>query len=298
MKWGMYMEYSRELMQAIDKAQIDEKLGSIIYEFMAKREKNSDNKKILLRMARDEQEHALVWQRITNKNLAPSKIRILFLKTLVVILGLTFVVKIMQKAEQMSQAVYNDLEKSIPEAARMFADERRHESELYDLLDEEKLHYVGAIVLGLNDALVELTGALSGVTFALANNKLIAMTGIVTGISATFSMAASNYLAERASGNKNALKSSLYTGIAYLITVILLVLPYLLLPSTQYILAFAIMFVVVVLIILFFNYYISVAKGEKFLKNFMEMFVISTSVAILSFVIGLLAKHFLGIDAI
>ncbi|MNL47758.1 VIT family protein [compost metagenome] len=122
------------------------------------------------------------------------------------------------------------------------------------------------------------------------------MTGIITGVSATLSMAASNYLAERANGNNNALKSSVYTGIAYLVTVVFLVLPYLLLPDNLYILAFGIMITIVLLIIFFFNYYISVAKEEKFFKNFITMALISISVALISFVIGTLAKNFIGID--
>ena len=59
------------------------------------------------------------------------------------------------------------------------------------------------------------------------------MAGIITGIAATLSMAASNYLAERADGNPNALKASVYTGFTYLFTVVFLVLPYLLFPRTD-----------------------------------------------------------------
>ena len=166
------------------------------------------------------------------------------------------------------------------------------------MLDEERLHYIGAMVLGLNDALVELTGAIAGVTFALANARLVALTGIITGVSATFSMAASNYLAERADNNPKALKSSIYTGVAYLVTVALLVLPYLLFPTHMYVAAFAVMIVTVILIIMFFNFYISVAKEEPFLKNFVTMAIISLSVAVISYIIGVLAKELLGIDSL
>ena len=151
-------------------------------------------------------------------------------------------------------------------------------------------------MLGLNDALVELTGTIAGLTFALANNRLVALSGIITGVSATLSMAASNYLAKRAEGNGEALKSSAYTGAAYLLTVVAIVLPYLLLPNELYLLAFGIMIFVVVLIILAFNYYISVAQDLPFLKRFGEMVAISLGVAALSFVIGLVAKQLLGID--
>lgn len=291
-------QISKELMKLVQKAQIDEEQGTILYAFMAKREKNEENKKFLEQMSKDEAKHAEVWKNITKKNLKPSRILILWFKILTVVMGFTFVVKIMQKKESLAQAGYEKMQKELPEAAKILDDERRHEKELYNMLDEERLHYIGAMVLGLNDALVELTGAIAGVTFALANTRLVALTGIITGVSATFSMAASNYLAERADNNPKALKSSIYTGVAYLVTVALLVLPYLLFPTDMYVAAFAVMIATVILIIMFFNYYISVAKEEPFLKNFVTMAVISLSVAVISYIIGVLAKELLGIDAI
>ncbi len=291
-------QIGKELMKLVKKAQIDEEQGTILYEFMAKREKNEGNKKLLEQMSKDEAKHAAVWKSYTNKNLKPSKLSIFWFKILTVVMGFTFVVKTMQKKESLAQVGYEKMKQELPEAARILDDERRHEKELYNMLDEERLHYIGAMVLGLNDALVELTGAIAGVTFALANTRLVALTGIITGVSATFSMAASNYLAERADNNPKALKSSIYTGMAYLVTVALLVLPYLLFPIDMYIAAFAVMIATVILIIMFFNYYISVAKEEPFLKNFVTMAGISLSVAVVSYIIGLLAKNLLGIDAL
>ena len=289
---------TNELMKLVKKAQIDEEQGAILYEFMAKREKNEENKKILMQMSKDEKKHAEVWKNITKKNLKPSTLSILKFKFLTIVMGITFVIKTMQKKENLAQHEYEKIMDELPEAAKMLEDERRHEKELYNMIDEERLNYIGAMVLGLNDALVELTGSIAGVTFALANARLVALTGIITGISATFSMAASNYLAERADNNPKALKSSIYTGMAYLITVALLVLPYLVLPAHMYILAFVIMIVTVILIIMFFNYYISVAKEEPFLKNFATMAIISLSVAVISYIIGILAKNLLGIDSV
>lgn len=291
-------QISKELMKLVKKAQIDEEQGTILYAFMAKREKNEENKKLLEQMSKDEAKHAAVWKSYTNKNLKPSKLSIIWFKILTVVMGFTFVVKTMQKKESLAQAGYEKMKEELPEAAKMLDDERRHEKELYNMLDEERLHYIGAMVLGLNDALVELTGAIAGVTFALANTRLVALTGIITGVSATFSMAASNYLAERADNNPKALKSSIYTGMAYLVTVALLVLPYLLFPIHMYVAAFAVMIATVILIIMFFNYYISVAKEEPFFKNFVTMAGISLTVAVVSYIIGVLAKNLLGIDAL
>lgn len=289
-------QISKELMKLVEKAQIDEEQGTILYAFMAKREKNEENKKLLEQMSKDEAKHAAVWKNITKKDLKAGKLSIIWFKILTVVMGFTFVVKTMQKKENLAQAGYEKMKQELPEAAAILEDERRHEKELYNMLDEERLHYIGAMVLGLNDALVELTGAIAGVTFALANTRLVALTGIITGVSATFSMAASNYLAERADNNPKALKSSIYTGMAYLITVALLVLPYLLFHTHMYVVAFAVMIVTVIFIIMFFNYYISVAKEEPFLKNFVTMAVISLSVAVISYIIGILAKELLGIE--
>lgn len=291
-------QLSEQLMKLIRKAQIDEEEGTILYAFMAKREKNEENKKILERMSKDEKKHAEMWKSITKKELKPSKLSILWFKILTIVMGYTFVVKIMQKKESLAQAGYEKMIEELPEVAEVLDDERRHEKELYNMLDEERLHYIGAMVLGLNDALVELTGSIAGVTFALANTRLVALTAIITGVSATFSMAASNYLAERADNNPKALKSSIYTGVAYIITVALLVLPYLLFPTNMYVPAFAVMLATVIFIIMFFNYYISVAKEEPFLKNFATMAIISLSVAVISYVIGLVAKILLGVDAL
>lgn len=283
------------IIESIKKAQIDEETGTIIYGYMAKREKNAHNKEILEHMSQDEKKHADTWHEITNEDLHPNKMKIYWMKFLTVVMGFTFVVKTMQKEERLGQQTYEKMQKELPQAAEMLKEERQHEKNLYGMLDEERLHYVGAMVLGLNDALVELTGAIAGVTFALADNRLIALTGIVTGISATLSMAASNYLAVRADGSEDALKSSLYTGVAYLVTVVFLVLPFLVYPIHMYLEAFISMIVIVLLIILVFNYYISVTKEEKFTSRFVEMAAISLSVAVLSFVIGILAKNMLGI---
>ena len=164
------------------------------------------------------------------------------------------------------------------------------------MLDEERLQYVGSMVLGLNDALVELTGSLAGFAFALQNTRLIALSGLIVGISATFSMASSEFLAARSEGRTDALKSCSYTGTAYLITVVLLILPYLLFGETQYLPALICMLLIVVAIIAGFTYYTSVAQDQPFKSRFGEMALISISVAVLSFVVGVLAKRFLGVD--
>ena len=226
----------------------------------------------------------------------PSKIKMFFFRLIEILLGYTFVIKFLEFGEYSGIKNMSALKKEIPEIEAIIAEEEKHEKQLIGMLDEERLNYVGAMVLGLNDALVELTGTIAGLTFVLTNTTLIAMAGIITGIAATLSMAASNYLAERADGNPNALKASVYTGLTYLLTVIFLVLPYLIFPETMYLPALFCMIGIVVALIAVFNFYIATVKSEAFLPKFIEMSAISLSVALISFLIGLLAKLCFGID--
>ena len=103
----------------------------------------------------------------------------------------------MEKVEGKAQAIYEEISKYVPAAIDIEKDEKEHERKLIDLIDEERLRYVGSMVLGLNDALVELTGALAGFTLAFRNTRLIAMASFITGIAASLSMAASEYLSTK-----------------------------------------------------------------------------------------------------
>ena len=286
-----------EAQAAVLRSQQDEETGALIYAYLAKREKNAENSAVLTRMSADEKTHAAYWQSISAKPMKPDRWKWFRLKIQAWLLGYTFVLKKIAADERKAVEGYTKLREAIPDTARMMEDETRHEQELIQMLNEERLQYVGSMVLGLNDALVELTGTIAGLSFAMQNTRVVALSGIITGISATLSMAASNYLAERADGNRNALKSSIYTGVAYLITVALLVLPYLFLPNNLWAVALVMMIAIVVLIVLGFNYYISVAKGLPFRKRFIEMISISMGVMVISFLIGLIAKALLGVNA-
>ena len=278
------------------KMQQNELTESVIYEKISRFAKGAENQATLLRLAREERAHYEIWKKYTGVEMKPEKGKILKFTLIARVFGFTFAVKLMERGEGNAQVEYALLAEEVAESVHIRQQEEEHEQALLAMLDEERLRYVGSMVLGLNDALVELTGSLAGFTFALQNTRLIALSGLIIGISATFSMASSEFLAARSEGRSDALKSCTYTGIAYLITVVLLILPYLLLGSSQYIAALVCMLAIVVLIIAGFTYYTSVAQGEPFGSRFAEMAVISISVAVISFVVGILAKKFLGVD--
>jgi len=266
-----------------------------IYSRLAKKIKNKKNAETLQKIGDDELDHYNFWKAYSGKEVKPNRWKVFKFYWIARILGITFGIKLMEKGEEGAQENYIKACEFIPEAKKIVEDEDDHEKQLIDMLEEKKLEYVGSIVLGLNDALVELTGTLAGLTFALQNTRLIAVAGLITGIAASFSMAASEYLSTKSEDNStNALASSIYTGLAYILTVVVLILPYLL--FNNYFLCLGLTLTFAVLVILFFNYYIAVAKDLNFKKRFWEMFIISMGVAAFTFGIGYLIRIFLGVD--
>lgn len=266
-----------------------------IYKRLAKKINSPENARIIERIAEDELRHYNGWKKYTNQDVQPDWFSVWFYYLISVLFGFTFGIKLMERGEENAQENYAGVSNAIPEAIKFQHEEDVHEEQLINMLDEERLRYAGSIVLGLNDALVELTGALAGLTLALQDVKLIALSGLITGIAASMSMAASEYLSTRSEEtSKQPVRAAIYTGIAYIVTVALLVLPYLIFDN--YILDLVITLSIAVVIIAVFNYYISVAKGESFRARFVEMAGLSLGVAVVSFVIGYFIRQWLGIE--
>ncbi len=282
-------------MKALHKAQKNEITEYHIYSKLSSLIKNEHNSQVLRQIAQDELRHHDELKEFTGTDKKPNILKVYFYTLISIIFGITFGIKLMEKGEKGAEKLYRELGKSIEDFRRISREEDKHEKELVGIIEEERLQFVGSMVLGLNDALVELTGTLAGLTFALKDTRLIALAGLITGIAASLSMAASEYLSTRAEQESNrALKSALYTGGAYVFTVAFLVLPYLV--FTNYLVSLAFTIAAAILIILVFNFYISVARDLPFRERFLEMAGISLGVAVISFVIGYLIRLFIGVD--
>src|SRR3989338_5561466 len=279
------------------KAQRREITEHLIYSKLAISCKYKKNKLVLNHISDDELKHYYFWKKYTGKDIGHSIILLWGYYFLARFLGLTFALKLMEKGEGRAQKNYALWLKYLPESTEVMKDERKHEEKLINLLGEKKLQYIGSIVLGLNDALVELTGALAGLTLALRDNKIVAISGLITGVAAAFSMAASAYLSRKAEKSlaKNSLMASIYTGAAYMITVILLVLPYLIFSNVF--LSLVCTIVIGITIIFGFTFYTSVAQDLPFQRRFWEMALISLGVSAFSFGVGYLARILFSVTA-
>ena len=279
-------------------AQTNEISENCTYRKLARLSRDPHNREVLERIAAEEAGHYEIFRRLTGQDVEPRRFQVFWYSLLARVLGVSFSLRLMERGEEMAQEVYARIKEEIPELADVYLDEQKHEEEILDLLKDERIEYAGSIVLGLSDALVELTGALGGLTFALQNTRFIAMAGFVTGVAASMSMAASEFLSAREqetpSESRHPVKSATYTGISYLLTVLVLISPYLLLGNAYA--ALVVMLLLSLGIILAYNFYISTAKGEDLWRRFSTMAGISLTVAAISFLVGVAARRLFGVE--
>ena len=267
-----------------------------IYLRLAACEKNPQNRRVLEQIAQAEKTHHQLICQESGVCEKPSKIKIFWYVLLAKVLGLTFAIKLMESGEHHASGSYKAFSE-YSQIANLAAEEDAHEAKLIELIDEERLKYMSSVILGLSDALVEFTGALAGFTLALANPKLIALTGAITGIAAALSMGSSEYLSSKAEAGegKHPVKAAVYTSGAYILTVAFLVAPFACFNNVFAALGTMLFFAL--LLIAGFMFYYAVARGENFKHRFLEMTCLSFGVAGVSFLIGFALKTLTGIEA-
>lgn len=173
--------------------------------------------------------------------------------------GLTFAVRCMESGECEAVQSYTELAQRVPGAIGLAEVEKQHEQSLGKILHEDKLNYIGSMVLGLNDALVELSGTLVGMTFGLNDTPTRRTPCAHYRLCGdTFNGASREYLSAHSEGRPDAFKACCYSGTAYLFVTISLAIPYLVMPADRCYWALGWMMVNVVAIIAGFNYYISI----------------------------------------
>ena len=271
-----------------------------VYRRLAMMQSDPVNKAILEGIAMEEERHEVFISEMTGRVVSPSRFQVMKQIILARIFGFTFSIMMMESTENNIASEYRDL--GLDDIAE---EEEVHEENMISMLDEERIRYSGSIVLGMSDALIELTGALAGLTFALKDLNLVALAGLVTGIAAAFSMGASEYLSSRAEKREvSAVKSAFFTWISYLLTVILLISPYLIINGEgsghfgleNHVVALIGTFIIGLVIVGIFNFYTSVVERVSFSARFMEMAGILGAVSLISYVIGVALGATLGVS--
>ncbi|MCX8199332.1 MAG: rubrerythrin family protein [Sulfolobales archaeon] len=258
-------------------------------------------KRALDKAALDEYRHYVFWRNIAGEcSSTPSTIKGFLLSLLLPLFGVTVIIKFIESMEKSGLELYREISLVKPElkeeVEKIIKEEEEHEASFISGLDEGRVKYLGSIMLGISDALVELTGIYSGALGVFANTLSAGLTGLLAGISAAISMAIASYAQAKHEVGKAPKIAALYTGIAYLLVVLLLALPYFLANAITS--AFAAMIVVALLVIAYMSFYSSVLFKKNYLREFIETSGLMLGVSTLLFMLGNALGQLFGVTTL
>ena len=259
---------------------------------------NQRFKEVLKRAADDEFNHYSFWKEVVGDcRSSLSMAKVALYKLLLLIFGITIVLKIIESMEVNASKLYRDIANIEPglrdRIARIIEDEERHEREFISSIDEGRVRYLGSITLGISDALIELTGIYTGSLGAFENTLSAGLTGLLAGIAASISMGVASYSQAKHEAIKNPRISALYTSIAYIVVVVLLALPYFILNSIT--IAFIVMIALAMAVVAYMTFYTAILHNKNFLREFIESAALILGVSLLLYILGSILGRVIGI---
>ncbi|MCS7104123.1 MAG: VIT1/CCC1 family protein [Thermofilaceae archaeon] len=274
---------------------LDELFDHRLYSKLVEVERKGENLKLLEELTREEHSHYLFWRELGGDVSWGVKedIKLALYLILARLFGKTFVIKYLEGHEVNTVKKYERVMEFIDENRRarlreIIEDERRHELELASMLDELIVKQLGSIALGVSDAIIELTGVLAGFAGYSGAPLQIAAAGLIVGVSAAMSMSAAAYAQAKHEKGKSPAATSAFTGIFYMLTVLVLITPLLIGLEVKSALFLSIVFALVFLAA--FTFFSSVITGRRFISEYLENSSLIMSVALASYVFGHLVK--------
>ena len=254
---------------------------------------------VLRHLSETEHKHYEFWKKYApgeEPRLSKAKLYwVLFLRR---VLGLTFASRYLDRHESSVVKEYRELAGMIPEGDKpqfeeMVADEQEHEKEFAQKIESSAIQYISFVVLGLADALVEITGIHAGSLGIYNKTEIAGLAGVIAGAAASLAMASAAFAQAKQGFQGSARLSAIYTGISYFITAIILAAPYFVTPSMIYALMASLILAVVILALT--TYYSTVISGKPFFRDFLVILLIMFGVTIALYFFGYFIRVSTGI---
>jgi len=277
----------------------DEYADGAVYKALSRRERNPEFKKALENIASGEQSHYEFWKTYApDAKVSAKRLRLYVILLLRFTLGLTFTLKFMERHEGKLHERYRKIAESIPSGDKerftaMMESEEGQEDLLIGKIHEDRVKYMSFIVLGLADAVVEISGIHAGSLGIYGKTELAGLAGIIAGMAASIAMGTAAYAQAKQGFQGSAKWSAIYTGVSYMITAILLAMPYFLTRIMA--VALGISLVVGVVLVATMTFYDSVISARTFKRQFGEIAGIILAASLALFVIGTVVGQSLGI---
>lgn len=268
-----------------------------LYEWLANSTSDADLKETLQKFAHQERAHYEFWKRWFAGEALYPRWRLRWYKLLVKLLGVSFILRQLERKEHATIKAYQGIAPTLEAAQRdqllrLIEDEEQHESAFLKAIQgqEPRLRYLGFIVLGLSDAIIEVTGVHAGFLGVSHRPLAAGIAGLIVGFAASISMASAAYLQAKQNPSVSAPLSALYTGLSYIAAVVLLALPYFFFRSMGA--AFWGSVLLAILCILGFVYYSAVVFERPFRQEALESLSVLAATALLSYGFGELLRYF------
>jgi len=279
----------------------DEYTDYMVYKRLSESSRTKDPKfkEILTTLSSTEFKHYQFWKKYSpDTKVSVSTWTVYLTLFLRLIFGTTFAIKYLEKHESAVIKRYKSVKSSIPEADQrefdeMVRDEEEHENTFMEQMQGRYLKYISFIILGLADAIVEISGIHAGSLGIYHSTEITGLAGIVAGAAASIAMASAAYAQAKQGFQGSATISALFTGVSYFINAIILAAPYFVTGSQ--IVAISTSVVLAVFIIAFISYYNSVVSQSHFLRDFGELAGIMLGASAALFLFGLLIRSVFGI---
>ncbi len=297
--------FTGSLVEIANRSCIDEYTDHKIYEELsASRFVSREASRKLKEMSSHELRHYEFWRKYSS-NCRPRllRLKILFYKILLVLMGITFVVRFLEKHEKDVIESYKSILNSIPMEDRgtledIIKDEELHEDNLANSLNEVRIKYHSFVVLGLSDAIIEIAGIHAG-TLGVYDNTIVAgLAGLIAGVAASIAMASAAYNQAKQDVNSGIRPgvSAVYTGIAYGIAAVLLALPYFIIHDIWF--AFVASILISILMISYISAFASVVFDRSFKRELIETTLIILGASAILYFFGEVVGSFIGVKAI
>ena len=265
---------------------------------------NSDSpfKEILLDLSATEHKHFEFWRKyVPGEEPKLARLKLYWVLFLRKFFGLTFATRYLDRHEGKVVQEYEGLARLIPEADRpayddMVADEKEHEKAFAKKVESSAIRYIAFVVLGLADALVEISGIHAGWLGLFEKTEIAGLAGVVAGGAASLAMASAAFAQAKQGFSGSARLSAVYTGVSYFVTAIILATPYFL--TSSMILALATSLTLAVAILAVTTWYSTVIQQKLFPRDFVEILAILFGTVILVFLLGaFVSAEFPGIKS-
>ena len=297
------MTLTENLTKVADEACIDEYTDYAVYTKLSSRQKKNNPKfsEALSNLASAEKRHYEFWRKYSSDSSKPPKARsmvvrlVLFLRFL---FGASFAIKFLEKHEDKVIKQYKSVEHLIPEQDRsefelMVADEQEHEKMFAEQMQGSYVKYISFVILGLADAIVEISGIHAGSLGIYTSTELTGLAGIVAGAAASIAMASAAFAQAKQGFQGSPSISAVFTGISYFVNAVVLATPYFLTRNMS--VAISISVILAIIIIAFVSYYNSVISDSSFVRDFSELAGIMLGATVALYFFGSFIRALLGI---